>query len=130
MKLLLDTHIALWAAAGSSKLPAKAAELIADAKNDIWISAIVPWEITIRHATGKLATSAWEAMQAFRDCGYKVLAVNENHANALSMLPTYADHKDPFDRMMVAQASLEEALLISADEKLARFTPYVVHVGK
>jgi PIN domain nuclease of toxin-antitoxin system len=128
VKLLLDTHIALWAAKGSDMLPAKAAELISDPTNEIWISAIVPWEIAIKHAIGKLDISGWQALRAFKDCGYKILSVNEDHANSLSMLPTYDDHKDPFDRMMIAQAALEEAALVSADAKLIRFAPYVLPV--
>ncbi|MDT4871003.1 PIN domain protein [compost metagenome] len=127
MKLLLDTHIALWAAAGSPKLPDAARSLMADPHNEVWVSTIVPWEVTIKHSIGKLGISGWQALQAFRDAGYQILDVKEHHVSALHSLELDQDHKDPFDRMLVAQATHEGMILLTADTKMARYAP-VTHV--
>jgi PIN domain nuclease of toxin-antitoxin system len=121
MRILLDTHIALWAAAGAPQLSARAAALINDPANDILVSAGAIWEIAIKHMRGNLNVHPQNARAAFRLAGMEELPVTGDHAQALASLPVYGDHSDPFDRIMVAQALHEGLSLLSADQKIWRY---------
>lgn len=121
MKVLLDTHIALWAAQGAAHLPGRAAELIARSDVTLFVSAAAIWEIAIKYAKGNLRVSPRDARAAFRLAGFNDLPLNSDHAEEVVALPTYADHADPFDRIMVAQALREAMPLLTADAKLWRY---------
>lgn len=121
MNVLLDTHIALWAAAGDDKLSSKAADIIEDPDNTLFVSAAAIHEIAIKHGRGNLGVHPRQARAAFKAAGFIELPVSGDHAEMVSVLPQFADHADPFDRMMVAQALTDSLHLLSADGKLPRY---------
>lgn len=123
MKLLLDTHIAIWAVANSARLSDSARALIADPKNEVVVSVATLWEIAIKHAlrrrTEQMPISATEGEAYFLAAGYGLLGVAAEHVRALEQLP--AHHADPFDRILVAQAAHESAELLTADARLTGY---------
>ena len=125
MRVLLDTHIALWALTGSRRLPARARELILDSGNDIYFSAATVWEIAIKHrlAGKEMPVSGALAGKLFAEAGYIELPVNAVHAAATERLPML--HSDPFDRILVAQALVEPLHLITHDRTLAQYGKWV-----
>ncbi len=121
MKLLLDTHILLWASEDSPHLPALALSMIADSKNELIFSVASIWEISIKHAKGLESFHArpgtvWEGLL---ENGYAELAVLGKHAIAAGELPPI--HKDPFDRLLIAQAMVEGITLLTADAMIAKY---------
>ncbi|MEQ5844302.1 MULTISPECIES: type II toxin-antitoxin system VapC family toxin [Paraburkholderia] len=126
MKVLLDTHIALWAAQGASQLSARAAQLIEDPASTLLVSAAAIWEIAIKFAKGNLPVHPRDARTAFRLAGFAELPVDGSHTEAVASLPAYPDHADPFDRLMVAQALQEGVPLLTADPKLWRYHPTLI----
>jgi len=117
MSLLLDTHIALWAITGDATLDEEFFDRLRH-DPDIFLSPVSLWEITIKQATGKLAGPA-DLAERVRDMGFRELPVTYAHAIAAGRLP--AHHRDPFDRMLVAQAVVEGLTLVSRDESIARY---------
>jgi PIN domain nuclease of toxin-antitoxin system len=117
MSLLLDTHVALWAITGDATL---GDELLDRLRHDpdIFLSPVSLWEITIKQAAGKLAGPPDLAEQV-RDMGFTDLPVTHAHAIAAGRLP--AHHRDPFDRMLVAQATVEGMTLASRDSSIALY---------
>ncbi|HVY33990.1 MAG TPA: type II toxin-antitoxin system VapC family toxin [Caulobacteraceae bacterium] len=131
MRLLLDTHIALWALVDDSRLPQRATELITDPANTIAVSAASVWEIALKHALGRggpnaMPLSGREAMTYFAQAGYDLLPISPEHAAAVETLPSL--HADPFDRMLVAQALAEPMRLLTHDAVLARYGDMVLKV--
>ena len=127
MRLLLDTHIALWAVVGSKALPARAAEAIL-AADEVFVSVASLWEIAIKRALGKgsMPVTAAQALRAFDDAGYQRLDIRPAHALRVEALPSL--HRDPFDRLLVAQAQTEPLLLLTADPALAGYGAAVMAV--
>lgn len=121
MRLLLDTHLLLWTAGKSHMLSREATELIADPDNEISYSVIALWEIAIKNALGRsdFLVDLPSMRHQLLDNGYRELAVLGSHAIALEALP--AHHKDPFDRLLVAQAMVEGMTLLTADATLAQY---------
>jgi PIN domain nuclease of toxin-antitoxin system len=118
VRLLLDTHALLWWFAGNLALPAPARTAIDDAGNDVLVSAASAWEIATKHRLGKLPDAAPLAADLRRfiaDQGFLELAVTVAHGQLAGAL-TIA-HKDPFDRMLVAQALLEDLVLVSNERR-------------
>ncbi|MDA1017480.1 MAG: type II toxin-antitoxin system VapC family toxin [Planctomycetota bacterium] len=116
MKLLLDTHAFLWMSLDDPQLSKTARENLADTENDLFLSPASYWEIAIKISIGKytLAEPLVEFVGREMDANeLNVLPVTVEHAGAVSGLPFH--HKDPFDRMLVAQATLENMSLISCD---------------
>lgn len=128
MNVLLDTHIALWAIADSPKLPAAARELILAPTSTIYVSTASIWEIGIKYSLqrGDMPLSGEAALHYFRQAGYRILAIEAEHAVAAESLPLH--HQDPFDRLLVAQALTEPLRLISHDRQVARYSDTVVLV--
>ncbi|HEY0140427.1 MAG TPA: type II toxin-antitoxin system VapC family toxin [Thermoanaerobaculia bacterium] len=120
MKLLLDTQILLWAAVRSNRVPPAAGRHIKDPKNDLFFSAASLWEITIKHALGRADFRVEPRVfrRALLDHGYIELPITSEHAVAVDSLPPL--HKDPFDRLLLAQALVEGITLLTTDERLAR----------
>ena len=120
MRILLDTHIALWAVTGHASLSKQAKDTILDA-DDVFVSVASTWEIAIKHALGKggMPVSAEQALQAFRDAGYAMLDIKPEHTLKVEKLPPI--HKDPFDRMLVAQALCEPLILVTCDPLVAQY---------
>lgn len=128
MNLLLDTHVALWAITDDPRLSVQARDLILNEANRPHVSVASIWEIAIKHSLsrGIMPVSAAEAAQAFRDSGFGVLAVAPEHAVAVESLPPI--HRDPFDRLLVAQALNEPLHLVTRDRILARYSDTVIVV--
>lgn len=126
MRLLLDTHIALWAVLDSPRLSAHARSLILAPNNDLFVSAASVWEVAIKHriAPKKMPVTGGDALSFFRRAGYHMLAVTAEHAAALDDLPAY--HNDPFDRLLVTQAMEEPLRLLTSDAVLARYSGAVI----
>ena len=128
MNLLLDTHVALWAITDSPRLAIRARDLISSPRSSVWISAATIWEITIKHGLGRgdMPVSGHDALRYFRDSGYRLLAIEPEHAAAIAELPPH--HQDPFDRMLVAQALTEPMRLITHDAMVARYSDSIIAV--
>jgi len=128
VRLLLDTHVGLWAITGSSRLNAAARSLIQAPANQIHVSAASIWEIAIKHSLGKLGMpiSGSEAIEWFTKAGYAFLPVNAAHAALVESLP--AHHTDPFDRMLVAQALAEPMRLMTHDALVAKYSDTTILV--
>lgn len=118
MKLLLDTHALIWAATDPDRLSPKAREAIGDTGNDVWVSAISGWEIVIKRARGRL-TFPDPDRTMLRHLGFTELPIELAHAAEVGRLPDV--HRDPFDRMLVAQARHERMKLVTADQTLAEY---------
>lgn len=121
MRLLLDTHVALWAITDDRRLPRAARALIASSENSIHVSAVTVWEIALEHARypADMPVSGGDALRWFRESGYPMLDVTPDHAAHLESLPRL--HADPFDRMLVAQALVEPLRLMTRDADVARY---------
>jgi PIN domain nuclease of toxin-antitoxin system len=126
MRLLLDTHIALWAVLDSPRLSARARALIIAPENRLFVSAASVWEVAIKHRVSpkKMPVSGGKALTLFQRSSYYLLAVSAEHAAAVDDLPNH--HTDPFDRMLVAQALQEPLRLLTSDEMLARYSDTVI----
>ena len=119
MKLLLDTHAFLWWLAGNTRLPAMARDAIQDVDNDVIVSATTAWEITTKHRLGKLreaAAVAEDVAGAIAAQGFEELPISVDDATRAGKLP--GPHRDPFDRMLIAQALARNLTLVSIDEAL------------
>ena len=121
MRLLLDTHLLLWAALGSAKLPAEAHDLIVEPGTEPVVSAASLWEIAIKNGLGRADFKADPHLvnRGFLDNGYAELPVTGAHAMEVGLLPLL--HGDPFDRILIAQARVERIVLLTADKTLARY---------
>jgi PIN domain nuclease of toxin-antitoxin system len=117
-RLLLDTHVLLWWLSDDPQLGQSARQAIADPRNDVYISAASTWEISIKRSLGKL--SAPEDMDSIIDNeGFDKLPISLFHGDQVGMLPGH--HKDPFDRMLIAQAQSEGLVMVTNDEKIIRY---------
>ena len=128
MKLLLDTHIGLWAITDSPRLAAEARRLILAPANQIHVSAASIWEIAIKHGLRKqsMPISGNEALAWFVKAGYALLPVSAEHAALVETLP--AHHTDPFDRILAAQALAEPMRLITHDALVAKYSDTTILV--
>jgi PIN domain nuclease of toxin-antitoxin system len=124
MSLLLDTHVALWAINGDATLGQDFLDRLRH-EPDIFLSPVTLWEITIKQATGKLGGPPDLAEQV-QGIGFRELPVTYAHAIAAGRLP--AHHRDPFDRMLVAQAATEGFTLVSRDASIALYDVDVLKV--
>lgn len=125
MRLLLDTHVLLWTLADDPHL-SKAARKRIESATEIYVSSASYWEIAIKAGLGKLPVSLVEIRAAAQHSGFNELPVNGEHAETLLTLPDH--HKDPFDRMLVAQAICEPMRLLTSDAQVARYTELAVMV--
>ena len=121
MKLLLDTHLLLWVAAEPTKLSKKVRSLILDSDNDLFFSVASIWEIAIKSQLGRadFDVDSHLLRRGLIDNGYLELTINAEHALTVMGLPPL--HKDPFDRMLVAQATVEGFVLLTSDEQVAAY---------
>src|SRR4249920_3757380 len=125
MRLLLDTHIFLWAAAGSPLLKPAARRVIESAEQ-VFVSAASIWEVAIKARLGKIEADPDELAAAIEASGFVELPVRSSHAAGVSRLELH--HSDPFDRLLVAQAMAEPLRLLTADAILARYSELVMLV--
>ena len=121
MKLLLDTHLLLWAAGSPERLSARARKLLGDARHELMFSAASFWEIAIKRALGRddFRVEPRLLRRGLLDNGYTELPVTSQHAVSIDSLPPL--HKDPFDRLLLAQATGEGITLLTGDAQLARY---------
>ena len=122
MKLLLDTHLLLWAAGRPDRLSAAALKLINAPANELLFSAASLWEVTIKRGLGRSDFQADPRLlrRGLLDNGYGELPVLSDHVVAIESLPPI--HKDPFDRLLVAQATVEGITLLTADSVVAQYS--------
>lgn len=123
MDILIDTHVLLWWLADDPRLSDKARELIADPTNAIAVSAATAWEIAIEQTLGKLLFDG-DLEHAVSEQGFQMLPVTLAHAAGVRHLPGI--HRDPFDRMLVAQARADNLALLSADPVIASYPVNVI----
>lgn len=119
MKILLDTHVALWALADPARLSPSAKALLEDPDNECWISSASAWELAIKVRLGKyrLAYPLAELEDAIEEAGFRSLPVTMRHALAIERIDT--SREDPFDRLLLAQCQAETLRLLTADRQLA-----------
>ena len=121
MKLLLDTHLLLWAAGEPRRLPKQARILIDNPDNELLFSAASLWEVVIKRGLGRedFAVDARLLRRGLLDNGYSELPIVSDHVVAIDSLPPI--HKDPFDRILVAQATVEGVTLLTNDSLVSRY---------
>lgn len=128
-RFLVDTQLLLWSASGSRKLPAPVARLFRDGGHEFYVSAASLWEVAIKASLGRpdFQVDAGELRDVLVENGFRELSITGAHAVAVSTLP--AIHADPFDRLLIAQANTEPMVLVTADERLARYPGAIEVVG-
>ena len=128
MRLLLDTHLLLWAAGEPRRLSRKARAAIADPANALHFSSASIWEVAIKGGLGRadFRVDAVQLLRGLVENGYEELPVSGRHAAEVAHLPGL--HADPFDRMLVAQARAEGLVLLTADEQVAQYRTPVMKV--
>jgi PIN domain nuclease of toxin-antitoxin system len=121
MRLLLDTHLLVWAMGAPERLPTGLAPMLQDPSHTPVFSVASLWELVIKQALGRPDFKLEPAMlrRALLDGGWQELAIQAQHVLAVAALPTL--HRDPFDRLLLAQASIDGLLLITADHQLAAY---------
>jgi PIN domain nuclease of toxin-antitoxin system len=121
MNLLLDTHIFLWLNQKVENIPANILALCEDSNNTLYLSHVSPWEIQIKNQLGKLdlAVSLQEMIETQQQNGLQLLPISLTHIYALAHVENY--HQDPFDRLLIAQATVESMPLITVDNKITRY---------
>lgn len=121
MRLLIDTHLLLWTAIYPKQVPDAAVQLITNPAHELIFSAVSIWEVAIKRARGRSDFNVEPAIlrRALTDAGYTELPVTSDHAIALLALPPL--HRDPFDRILIAQAHAEGAVLLTSDRVVAQY---------
>ena len=126
-RLLLDTHVLLWWLSDDSQLGEKTRGAISNPRNQVYVSAASTWEISIKKTMGKL--SAPDDMDAIvEDEGFDKLPITLFHGEQAGLLPEH--HKDPFDRMLIAQAQSEGLIIVTNDEKITQYGIRTMDAGK
>lgn len=121
MRIILDTHVLLWSLLAPKRLSVRERELIDE--GEVLVSAATMWEISIKAAIGRLECNPRQVLDAIQPAGFEPLAITGLHAVIAAALPRL--HADPFDRMLVAQAQVESALLVTRDTALRAYGPFV-----
>lgn len=127
MNILLDTHIALWAIVKPEKLSEKALELLCDNSNDFYVSIVSVWEVAVKHIKhpDKIPMSEFEYVNFCGMSGFNIFPLKVKHVLTLRTLRNpenvSKEHKDPFDRIMIAQAKSEGFSLLTDDEKVSAY---------
>ncbi len=127
MKLLLDTHTLLWFIAGSNSLSSSARESIENNSNEKFVSVVSIWETAIKVSIGKISlTTPFEVLfpHQLEVNGFELLPVKVEHASVVSNLPFH--HRDPFDRMLIAQSIVEELTIVTLDLEFADYSAKVL----
>lgn len=121
MRLLLDTHLVIWWEANHPRLPGIVKEWVCDEAESVFVSRASLWEIAIKIANGKLRMDAAKFASNVEQQGFEWLDIKNDHLLAVANLPLHDDHRDPFDRLLVAQSRCEPLVLLTVDAKLARY---------
>ena len=131
MKYLLDTEVWLWSLADPDRIDPEARQLIAEGQEELYLSAASSWEISIKSALGKLRLPLPPARfvpETLAAQGIRPLSITHAHALGVSELPLH--HKDPFDRLLIAQALAEGMTILTADRSFARYGVDVFWCGR
>ncbi len=123
MDVLLDTHVFLWWLSDDQDLSQKARNVIASSSNSIVVSAATAWEIAIKRRLGKLEFDG-DPETEVSEQGFRMLPVRFSHASEVGRLPSF--HRDPFDRMLVAQARVENMGLLTVDPMIVRYPANII----
>ncbi|MCK4541558.1 MAG: type II toxin-antitoxin system VapC family toxin [Spirochaetales bacterium] len=123
MNLLLDTHIILWWLSDDAQLSADHRDLLSDTGNLCLISSASIWEISIKQGLGKLKIPS-NFLDVLKTQGFSELSVTWEHSKRVTDLPMH--HRDPFDRMLIAQAQIEKLVLLSVDEQIKKYNVKVI----
>lgn len=130
MRLLLDTHVAIWAVLGDARLAPQTSRLLLDDANAVFVSPVTLWEIAVKRRmmrkTSSMPLSCDQALEAFREARFEFLPVTPEHAAAVERLPMH--HCDPFDHLLLAQALTEPMRLVTHDAWLASYDDTVIRV--
>ncbi len=131
MRYLLDTGVWLWSLWAPERISRKGRDVLADLSHEVFLSAVTSWEVAIKSAAGKLDLP--EAPGTFvprrmADQSLRPLLISHQHALAVFGLPDH--HRDPFDRLLIAQANLEDMVLITADRMIEKYPVHVLWAGK
>ena len=126
MRVLLDTHILLWWLMDDRRLPKDAEQIIKDPDNAIFVSAASIWEVAIKAALGQIEADPLAIQSAIEPSGFTELPITGKHAAQVAKLPSH--HRDPFDRMLVAQSLAEPMRLLTSDTLLAKYGDMVLAV--
>ncbi len=121
MRLLLDTHLVLWWEANHPRLPKRVTELVRNEAEAVFVSRASLWEIAIKISIGRLKMDIARFTQNVEQHGFEWLDIKNDHLLAVAALPTFDDHRDPFDRLLAAQSQTEPLVLLTADSALARY---------
>ncbi len=121
MKFLLDTQLIYWWLVEPKLLPAQARRLIEDSVDPVMVSVVSEWELAIKVGNKKMGRNMPIFSKGIDDAGFDRLGITPLHTHAVAQLPLFDDHKDPFDRLLVAQSLSEPLILLTTDEKLARY---------
>lgn len=124
MKLLIDTHVLLWWFDDPLRMSEAARDRIADPENEVLVSAVSCWEIAIKRGLGKL-TAPDDIDDVIAQCGFVELAISISHSLKTETLPLH--HRDPFDRMLIAQAVCESATMVSHDRMFEQYGIPLIH---
>lgn len=127
MMYLLDTHVLLWSIGQSQLLSATTRDLIRDRANDVVVSTVSLWEISLKYGIGKLVlgSMAPDDIPGYCDnLGFRILELDSGSASTYHTLPRVADHRDPFDRMLVHQCIRMRASLVTRDTRLSHYEAY------
>ncbi|CAM2161444.1 Type II toxin-antitoxin system VapC family toxin [Paraburkholderia sacchari] len=125
MRLLIDTHVFLWAMSGDKQLTKKAEAIMLSAET-VFVSAASIWEIAIKSGIGKLDADVNELVARMEEAGFRELPVTAAHAAAVRDLPDI--HRDPFDRLLVAQAITEPLRLLTDDDTVGKYSELVITI--
>jgi len=127
MRVLIDTHIFIWYVQNSQRLNSSVANLINDGKNDILFSTASIWEMAIKQSTGKLNLGVPYASfieEQMRLNNMELLPIKLEHLEVVTSLPFH--HRDPFDRLLIAQAMVEDVVIVSADSAFSLYSVQII----
>ncbi len=126
MRVLLDTHILLWWLSDDKRLSKEAEKIIKNGDNEVYVSAASVWEIAIKAALGQIKADPFTIQEAIAPSGFLELPVTGLHAAQVFRLPHH--HRDPFDRLLVAQSLVEPMRFLTTDRLLARYGETILFV--
>jgi PIN domain nuclease of toxin-antitoxin system len=121
VRVLLDTHILLWWWQDRLRLGERARSIIASPEVAVLVSTASLWEIAIKFRLGKIDVCSSEALDHARREGFTIIGITSDHTDQVEKLPRIDGHRDPFDHLLLAQAKVEEAVLMTADRILTQY---------
>lgn len=121
MRLLLDSQLVVWWIGMRDKVPTLVQDLVDAASDGVYVSRASLWELAIKVANGKLRLDFPVFCQRIAADGFTLLGIENEHLECVARLPRFDDHKDPFDRLLVAQSLIEPLIFLTTDKALARY---------